>query len=429
MPAIKYKDLDKYFKDLNKETGKDSFAPIYLIFGEEFLCKRAFKAILNHVLPKSQISLNYEPVDGKKEEIHRALEKVKTYPFLSNKKVVSFTDAQIFSFAGGSDTTKSEKKKEAEIFKAAVEKGFPKGNHLLITAETADKRLALYKIINKKGMTIDCGVPIGDKFSDKKAQQAVLHERMEEILNETRKTMDHSAFLALYEKTGFALRTFSGSLEKLTQYVGARDRITVQDVETLLKRTKKDPLWELTEAIGSRNINGALFFLNSLLSDNVHPLQILTAIVNQIRKILIVKDFTLSQHGKVWNPGCSYDQFKNRVLQAIKVFDDQLLNELKKWDSIMPHIDGTSGGDDDTTGSKKKDKKKTAKTDLLIAKNPNNPYPIYQMLKKSEAFSKDNLIDILKLASTADMKLKKTGQKPKAVLEWFIFGGLLYEKN
>jgi len=42
-----------------------------------------------------------------------------------------------------------------KVLQKAVEKGFPKGNHLIITTDRVDKRRGLYKAINKNGIIID----------------------------------------------------------------------------------------------------------------------------------------------------------------------------------------------------------------------------------------------------------------------------------
>ena len=71
------------------------------------------------------------------------------------------------------------------------------------------------------------------------------------------------------------------------------------------------------------------------------------------------------------------------------------------------------------TGRQAKGKKKKSKstTDLLIAKNPKNAYPIYLLLKKSERFTKEDLIDAFESLSTADKKLKTGSQGARLVLE------------
>ena len=95
-----------------------------------------------------------------------------------------------------------------------------------------------------------------------------------------------------------------------------------------------------------------------------------------------------------------------------------LLDRLDDWQAMLDndsrlHAAGSAA---------KKSKKKKAKsgTDLLIAKNPGNPYPIYLLLKKSERFSKAELVDAFETLNTADKQLKSGGQNLRLVLEKVI---------
>lgn len=153
------------------------------------------------------------------------------------------------------------------ILQKTLERGIPEGNHLIITTDTIDKRKKLYSIILDAGVVIDCSVPRGERHADKQLQMAVLKEMKKSILTKSRKNMEPGAFEALYELTGFDLRTFSNNLEKLVTYAGDRKQITCQDVETVLHRTKQDPIFAFTNAVTDKNRGEALFYMNSLLSD------------------------------------------------------------------------------------------------------------------------------------------------------------------
>jgi len=305
------------------------------------------------------------------------------------------------------------------LLQNAVEKGFPKGNHLIITTDMVDKRRKLYKIIRKKGVIINCSVPKGARRADQLAQEAVLAERMETLLHGSGKTMDRRTFRAMYELTGFDLRIFSENLNTLISYVGDRKKITQDDVEKVLKRTKKDPIYEFTNAISDRNVEKSLFFLDSLLSDNLHPLQLLAAITNQIRKLLIARGFIESAHGRSWHSGIQYGQFKSSIMPVVQIYDRDILDQLREWDGML-----LKNADMDKPRSEKvrKKKPKPAATDLVIAKNPQNPYPVYQMLLKSEKFTTDELIAAFEKLSEADLRLKSTRQSKKLVLEQAILG-------
>ena len=243
-------------------------------------------------------------------------------------------------------------------------------------------------------------------------------ERMSEMLDPIGTTIDKDATQALYEMTGFDLRTFSNNLQKLISYIGDRKRITADDVESVLKRTKKDPLYELTNAVSDRNIERSLFYLNSLLSDNFHPLQILAAITNQIRKLLLVRGFLESSYGNFWQTGTPFGQFKNRTIPAIQDYDRELFNQIAAWDSVLSKDAGMDHQKTKTKGSKKKSK---PVTDLVISKNPKNPYPVYQTFLNAEKYTTGELVAAFEALSRTDLRLKSTGQNPKLVLEEAIF--------
>jgi len=479
MPIISYKELGKYLQD----RGDDPFFPVYLIYGEDLLAKGAFDTLLNALIPTSERSINYEPLDGTHENIHDVIGRVNTFSLLPGTKVIALRESRIF-YAGQDkdllldnakkafeddnlkkaaghllslmgvfnlsfeDMDKSSRKKslgtanipgtddlwldeiitycqqhdlavpvardDARILQLAVEKGFPQSNHLIITTDTVDKRRGLFKTLSSKGVIIDCSVPKGARRADQIAQESVLVEKKNSILAAGGKTMDQATYLALYEMTGFDLRTFCNNLEKLIIWVGDRAEITIKDVAAILQRTKRDPIYELTNALANRSADSALFFLDSILSSGIHPLQVLSALVNQIRKLLLAKGFVKSPLGKGWQSACPYAYFQNQIMPAIVEYDRKLLEQLDKWQNML-NTEAISP----KTGSPKKGKrtKSKATTDLLIAKNPKNPYPIYLLLKKSDGFSQDKLISNAEVLAEADKKLKTSSQSPKLVLE------------
>jgi DNA polymerase-3 subunit delta len=324
---------------------------------------------------------------------------------------------KIVTFCKENNLAVPSQEDHADLLQQAVEKGFPKGNHLIVTTDMADKRRKLFKTIREQGMIIDCSIPTGDRRADRMAQEAVLSEMMNEILGQSGKRMDKNGYMALYEMTGFDLRTFSNNLQKLISYVGDRKNITAEDVQCVLKRTKKDPIYDLTNAVSKRNMEESLFFLNALLADNLHALQVFAAITNQIRRLLLVKDFVQSSHGREWHSGMSFHEFKRRIMPAIQAYDADFQDQLETWDQLLSKHTGKDNQPSQPEGKKKKTR---PVTDLVVAKNPKNPYPIYQMLLKSEGFTTDELIDILELLSETDLNLKSTGKNPRLMLEKLI---------
>ncbi|MGB5992714.1 MAG: hypothetical protein WBG61_10360 [Desulfobacterales bacterium] len=480
MPEIQYKELNDYLQNLKGNQKAKGFAPVYLIYGEALLYKSALETLLDVLLPKKNRSFNYEVIDGANGHVEEVVERINTYSLLAETKVVAICDSKIFyskqdegrllqkakeaydtqnikeaatlllsllgilnlSFNDISETNRiktlkldSDKSSDHEwldkvikyckennlfipsekysvdILPQAIEKGFPQNNHLVITTDMVDKRRKLFKIIKNIGMIIDCSVPKGDRRADKIAQEAVLSERMEVLLDRYEKTMEKGAYRTMSEMTGFDIGTFSDNLEKLISYVGDRKRITVEDVAFVLKRTKKDPIYELTNAIADRDFAKSLFFLKSLLMEKFHPLQILVSMTNQIRKLLVIRDFAESPHGSSWYPEMQYAQFKNNIMASVQSYNKELLDQIEDWDDMLL---GDMDGDTQRKKKKRENKKRKPVTDLEI---PDNPYPVYKMLIKSEKFTKNELIDDIEHLSQADFRLKYTKQRPKIILE------------
>lgn len=303
----------------------------------------------------------------------------------------------------------------------SIDKGFPPGNCLIITTDTIDKRRKVYKTISKIGVVVDCSVPKGSRKADKDSQTAVMKEIAGAILSESGKSLAPGAFKLLCEVTGFDLRTFCGNLEKLISYIGNQEQITQNDIQTVLKRTKKDPVYAFTNAIVEKNIGDSLFYMDSLMTEatgSMQPEQILVAILNQVRKLLRVKEFCATDAGRAWFPGCPYGQFKTAVLPAVMEFDKKLIQELGNWqEQITAAKELQKGG----TGARPRKKKTKQKTDLSLVKSANNPYPVFQTFQKADRFSEKELIDAFDHLSRADMRIKTGSENKKLVLEELVF--------
>jgi DNA polymerase-3 subunit delta len=490
MTEIHYKSLNHYFDKLMADaeeagTNRQAPAPVYLIFGEEFLCKSVFEKLLKVLMPAGSKSPNLERIDGPNEDISDVIERITTYSLLSGAKIVAVTDSGIFDSRQDKDRLikKSKQayhdddiKKAANYFlnlmglldlsyqdfssdnrsktlksklnasddnqwldavidyctgknlpvpaagdkistlQYAIEKGFPTGNHLVILTDKVAKQQKLYTSINKHGMIIDCSIPRGNRRADISVQKAALTERLNAILSKNQISIEADAYQALYDMTGFDLRTFSQNVDKLISFVGERKKITRSDVEFVIKRTKKDPIFAFTNAITDQNTEEALFYLESLLFDGVQPIrpeQILVAMANQIRKLMLIKGFVASSEGESWYAGCSFGDFKKRVLPAVRKYDKNILDRVTAWQDIL----STDTGREGARTKKASKKKQPAATELLIAKNPQNPYPVYQMFKKSEKFTEQQLFHAMESLNRADLRIKTSVQNKKLILE------------
>ncbi len=412
MTVIKYSEIESHLRDLT-EMKSSALFPAYLLYGEELLVKKTFQSILALLKPDAIQKYGYEALDGTPENIIEAIRQLNTYALLGDGKVVVLMDTPLFS--QGQKTKSSSVgrgrpdpviEKVTNILADALADGFPKGHYLIITTDSVDKRRRLFKTMEAHSLVVDCSVPKGDRQADKVVQDTVLRNIMQELLSENGKSMDAAAYAAVSEMTGFDLRTFRNNLNKLIDYVGERKQIKADDVTAVLERSRQDPVYAFTNALGDRNPGDTLFFMDSLLSDGYHELQLMAAAINLMRRLLVIRAFADEQTRVGVQADMPYNVFRQRVMPLVQAHDDELKAYLAEWDQALNKSQGSQQGPS----------KQRMGSDLLIAPNPKNSYPVYKFFQKALAFSKKELFLALKTLSQTDLLLKSSGQPPRSIL-------------
>ena len=413
MTVIKHNEVQRHLERVTQNTGSTRY-PVYLLFGEDVLTKTALQTILDLLMPVTARQYNYEALEGSPENILDAVQRLNTYALLDSGKIVALLDSPLFS-AGQKGTASADNTQQGgiasghatDLLIAALTDTFPQNHYLIMTTPAVDKRRRLYKIMEEAGLVVDCSVPQGNRQADRVAQDAVLRESMQALLSKRKKTLESSAFAALCNMTGFDLHIFQNNLNKLMDYVGDRKTITVADVTFVLERTKQDPIYEFTNALSDKDVGNALFYMNSLLANGYHELQLIAASVNQIRRLLVIRQFVDDTAGSAWQANMPYNAFRDQFMPLIQTHDKNLKEQLADWDQSLLAGDGLEG---------QPKKRPAVTTDLLIAPNPKNAYPVYKLLQKAAKFSTSELIDALTALSQADGRLKSSGQPPRSIV-------------
>jgi DNA polymerase-3 subunit delta len=278
----------------------------------------------------------------------------------------------------------------------------------VITTDFVDRRKALFKAIDEAGLVVDCTVPKGETRADRMAREAVMQTAIDEGLAASGKRLAMDARRRLIQMTGFDLRILGANLEKLINYVGDRATIADADVTAVLQRSRKDPIFEFTNALADRNLIAMLGLMQGLLEDGMHPLQLLAATANQLRRLLLAKDFIQRDRGRSWSADMAFPRFKAAAFPSVKNDDAALAAIQDAWQSLLqPPVQG-------------KKKKKRASSDLVLARNPKSPFPVFQTLKHADRYSLDELQRAMIRLSETDVKMKSTGQDPRLLLEAFL---------
>lgn len=418
---VKYHELDSFLSSV-KEDGIPS---VVLIYGETYLINQSFKTISSFLLGPEQNQFALETLEGGSVSMGDIIEQVSTFSFLVSKKVVAVKNIPLFQAQQGGSPDAGFSPADLDHLMDFIEKGVPANHFLILTTPHIDKRKKIYKAIADKGLIIDGSVASGARKADIDEQRSVLQSVAGKILARCEKTMDTPAFNALVELTGFNLELFSQNIEKLVVYSGKSRTISIADVKAVIIRDKKDPIFNLTNAFMEKNVKKTLFYLNSLFNEGFHPLQILKSFENQIRKLILVKSFTrqFSQTSTINLKTINFNSFKQNVLPKIIHHDERTKAAITARNEYLS-----------TQDPKKTKKKKETSNDLLLAPNPQNAYPVFQVFQKSENFSLAELNHALFFLSDLDYLLKSSSVDAITKIESFIInicskGGFVYARE
>lgn len=314
------------------------------------------------------------------------------------------------------DNLKPKKAEQgADLLFAALEKGLPDVNKLVITAAGLDKRRKVFKALEEKGLLVDCGVPKGDFKADKDAQNEILRRQAAEFEQRAHKKFDPKALTVLTELIGFDLYAVNAAFAQLADYVGERPRIAAEDVRALFSRTKSDPIFELTNAAARADLGQSLFYLDSLLTNaKMHPLQVLAAIANQMRKIAAARSFLDSPQGRGFYASQSYQQFQREGLALVQAYDTELQAVFSGWENRLMPEDATG---DDKPKAKKTKKSAAISQDFLLAKDGKSAYPVYLLLQNAAKYPTACLTEMFRLLLEAESALKMSAANPRLLLE------------
>ncbi|MFO7838842.1 MAG: hypothetical protein R6X08_05025 [Desulfosalsimonadaceae bacterium] len=473
MTEVSYKSFSRHLRELLPED----LPQVYLIHGDPYLRDKACRAILDTIVPdpREQASCVESLEHTDQAQVAEVVEQLNTFSFFSSRKILVLRNAAVFGSAPNPGEAVNKIKKawdagnspkaadlflrllgrahlepadadaktcaekfipqgekrqdlgwmealaayctrqglcvphvadEATLLQNAVNRGFPDKHHLLLTTETVDKRRGLYKAIAANGSVVDCSVAAGNRKKDRETRQQIFSEQAREILAASGKKIASQAIEEIYELIGFDLQALAGGLEKLIQYTGAKKVIEAADVRSVLSKSREEPIYALTGAVSEKNALRALKLLQELLASGYHYLQILMAVTNQVRRLLLARGFIGSSPGACWQERMDYNRFREIVMPKIAEYDGALLDHISQW----PVPESEAAGK----------KKKKAATELVIVRQPNNPFPVYQLFRQASGFCDEELQAALQDIHQADVELKASGRSPELVLQQLL---------
>ena len=246
-----------------KNSVKNEILPIYYIEGEDaFLRQSALLTLKNAFLVEPDFNLTNFTGADLKADIEDFLTAVRSYPFLSDKRVIVVSEYY-------PTATDLKSKKLQEIFKTVEE------TSIIIFINSK----ACAPLKNQNNVTVvDCNKLDLDSIT--KYLRAVL------LKNEI--VIDSGAVTKLVEYSGYDMAKINGEINKLVSFVKDTKVIDETAVDAIVVKDTDYQIYELSGYIADKKYQKAFQTLNEMLSKKESEQMIFMSIYYHFRRLLHV---------------------------------------------------------------------------------------------------------------------------------------------
>ena len=248
---------------------KGKARPFYLLYGDEgYLIERARGRIVDTLLPQLR-ELNFTPYDAGQARPSEVINACNTYPYMAQRRIVLVKGAHQYG------------KNDLHSFSAYLQSPCPTTSLIFIA----------------EGMTAEFLKEAKDgAFHLERPAHKEIIPWIRAMARELGKEIASEAAGYLQEAVGRDLQGLYHELSKASLYIGDRGRIDLEDVETVVSDVRVTTIFELTKAIGERDLKRAFRALERIWESGEPPLKILGMISRQFRHLLMTKEI-LGQGG------------------------------------------------------------------------------------------------------------------------------------
>lgn len=233
------------YENILSDIKKKVYYPIYFLMGEEpYYIDKISDFIEENILNASEKEFNQSVLYGKDIDIPTIISHAKRFPMMSNHQVVIIKEAQNLT--------------KIDDLNNYIEN--PQKSTILVICykyKTYDKRKTLTKTIEKKGVL----------FESKKLADNKLAEWVTSYVHERKYTINSRAAELLSEYLGNDLSKIANELDKLIINVPQKTEIKIEHIEQNIGISKDFNIFELTNAIGKKDVLKANQIINYFASN------------------------------------------------------------------------------------------------------------------------------------------------------------------
>lgn len=311
---------------------KTARKPVYLVWGsDEYEATKRTHELVDALCPAAEQAFGLETIDGRVDTIelvvaaiNKCLAALRTVGFFGSEKTIWLRDVKFLvprRPAGGGESDDGggeggglaeEVKDRLAALTEEIRKGIPDGQTLVINTDKINRASALYKAIQAAGEVAEFNPP-------EKAKEAAraTADYVGGAFREAGLQIRGDLIEEFLDRTGSDTRQIRNEIEKLALYLGGRKDVRLEDIRAIVSATREAVAWDLTEALGKRNLAAALATLRHLLSQKESPQMIIAMLEGRLRDLIVLRQcldrrwISFRRNGEwvnvSWAPGAEAD--------------------------------------------------------------------------------------------------------------------------
>ena len=320
------------YNQIIKNLSEDKFSKIYLLMGEEtFFIKKICQFFENNFIEDHNKSFNQEIFYGRDISIENVISSCKSFPMMSDKKLVIIKEAQEL------DIFKRNNDKKNELLINYLSNVNPSTTLIFcLNNKTLDKRGKLFKSFNESSIILD------SSSKDNKIYDNQLPKWIESEVNKKKYSISNDALLILTENIGNNLEKIDNALNKIYSNIESKN-ISKDDILNLVGINREYNLFEFQDSLIDRNSLKCGKIMNYFTSnEKKFPIQqLIIYMFGFYSKLLVVKSKNLSNPDTISSEISVHPYVARSYARAMQNYT---LNELFMIISFIKELDLVSKG-------------------------------------------------------------------------------------
>jgi DNA polymerase-3 subunit delta len=260
-----------------QEARDGKLRPVYLVLGEEsYLVANVSRALREAAVAGGIAGLNEDQLTAGDASADHAINAARTLPMMSARRLVLVRSVE--RWEGRAEGGKGGKTGASEALDLVAEyaKNPSQTTTLLLVGGKLDNRRKLVALAKSEGWLVQCDpLPRGELplFIERhaRARGNPLSPEVSDLIAEL---------------AGPELAPVMDALERLCLYAGAGETITADHVAECVVRLRPASVWELVNAVGRRDLGGALAALSQVFDPSDRGLRLLSLLAWSARQLL-----------------------------------------------------------------------------------------------------------------------------------------------